>query len=234
MQCSTRSSLRKGRGNSRTITSSQESIHPQLGRAIARLSCGTFRRPPAPHNRAAYAQLTSRLATHQGPLILDSGCGTGESTKRIAALHPDALVVGVDKSAIRIARGQKSSSSSHLNCLLLRADVVDIWLLAREDGLKLEKHYLLYQNPWPKPKHLRRRWYAHPALTVILELGGELIVRGNWRPYLADFAEVLHLVTGVRSQVAEIEVAEPITPFEEKYAMSDQKLYELRYGNSLR
>ena len=36
------------------------------------------------------------------PVILDSGCGTGASTRKLANMHPQHLVIGVDRSAVRL------------------------------------------------------------------------------------------------------------------------------------
>ena len=38
-------------------------------------------------------------------LLLDSGCGTGDSTINIAKLHPDYMVLGIDKSSKRLLPG---------------------------------------------------------------------------------------------------------------------------------
>jgi len=38
------------------------------------------------------------------PLVLDSCCGTGRSTWNLAHLRPDAFIIGVDKSLVRLTR----------------------------------------------------------------------------------------------------------------------------------
>jgi len=50
---------------------------------------------------------TALPAAGTGPgkkIVLDSGCGTGESTRQIAQCHPDCLVIGVDKSDARLRK----------------------------------------------------------------------------------------------------------------------------------
>ena len=50
------------------------------------------------------------------------------------------------------------------NCLLLRANMIDFWLLvAHQSDWHITAHYILYPNPFPKSKHLRRRWHGHPV-----------------------------------------------------------------------
>jgi SAM-dependent methyltransferase len=67
-------------------------------------------------------------------IILDSGCGTGRSTRLAALAEPAALVLGVDRSEQRLERG--SSAETPRNARLVRAELGSFWrlLLAAEDG----------------------------------------------------------------------------------------------------
>ena len=55
----------------------------------------------------AYEELQDRVASMTGGLsvtrILELGTGTGETSRRVLAHHPDALLVGVDESAEMMA-----------------------------------------------------------------------------------------------------------------------------------
>jgi tRNA (guanine-N7-)-methyltransferase len=106
------------------------------------------------------------------PLILDSCCGVGESSRLLARAFPNHYVIGVDQSASRLARGGGRAAECPANLDLVRADVVDYWRLLHEAGVRLDRHYLLYPNPWPKIGHLSRRWHGHPVFPTLLELGG--------------------------------------------------------------
>lgn len=149
------------------------------------------------------------------PLILDSGCGTGRSTCALARAHPEAAVLGVDRSEARLskaagaagtltdaARGRELALPP--NALLVRAELASFWRLMLQqdaadprDGLaasRVRRHLLLYPNPYPKPARLNRRWHGHPSLPVLLALGGTLEVRSNWRVYLKELqAATLHV-----------------------------------------
>ena len=47
------------------------------------------------------------------------------------------------------------------NLFLVRAELTDFWMLvARQSDWLVAKHYLLYPNPYPKSKHLQRRWHG--------------------------------------------------------------------------
>ena len=175
-------------GNSRVVSSGQTGPHADLGRVLRRHFEHPFRQPVGDAARVAWASLR---ACWNGvmPLVFDSGCGVGDSTRRLALMHPDALVVGVDQSADRLSRQRPEPLPA--NAMLLRADLVDFWRLAVADGVQLTHHYLLYPNPWPKIGHLKRRWHGHPVFPALLALGGRIELRTNWATYAEEFAQAL-------------------------------------------
>jgi tRNA G46 methylase TrmB len=87
------------------------------------------------------------IAATPRPLILDSYCGTGMSTAVLAAQYPEALVVGIDQSASRLAKHQVVD---HQNYLLLQAEAESFWRCLVEAEMPLAAHWMLYPNPWPK------------------------------------------------------------------------------------
>lgn len=212
---------------SRPVVSNQPGLHPRLDEVVRRHLATTFHKPPAPYSREAFVQLRDRVAGFPA-LVLDSACGTGESTAVLARRHPDALVVGVDQSAERLARGgRKLATALPANALLLRADVTDLWALMREAGWQLSHHYLLYPNPWPKAEHLQRRWHGHPRLRELLALGGRIELRTNWRLYAEEFQAALAWA-GIASEMEAVrDDAPPLTPFERKYRASGHALVRL-------
>ena len=162
------------------------------------------------------------------PLVLDSGCGTGESTRILARAFPDHLVIGVDKSESRLG----CLAAPHCpwregNAVWVRADLTTFWRLAVHAGLALDRHYLLYPNPWPKPGQLQRRWHAHPVVPDVLRLGGRLEMRTNWSVYADEFAFALSRLRDRVVEPAVFEVEEPLTPFERKYRDSGHVLYSV-------
>jgi hypothetical protein len=96
-------------------------------------------------------------------------------------------------------------------------------------GWRLKAHYLPYPNPWPKARHYKRRWPAHPAFPWLLGLGGDLEVRSNWRLYLEEWQVVLEDL-GVGSTLTTVppDTASPLSPFEAKYLASGHGCYALR------
>lgn len=211
--------------NSRPVISNQPGPHHDLARRVARALENPLRKPIAAHTEQAFEEAQTWYKQRQAPLILDAGCGVGLSTRRLAAQFPDCAVIGVDRSEDRLGRDHGNLPE---NARLVRADLVDFWRLAEQAGWALERHYLLYPNPYPKAAHLKMRWHGHPVLPTLLALGGKLEVRSNWSLYVEEFALAVAQVTG---QQAEVGVFSPngnyLTPFEAKYDQSGQTLWRL-------
>ena len=214
---------------SRAITSNQTGIHADIPALVAKYWQHEFLKPVAEHSQAAFAQVAERLASFAGPLILDSCCGVGESTAELAQRYPEALVVGIDKSAHRLGKHvfHKKASAHCGEYMLVRADLNDFWRLAAAANWQPEHHFLLYPNPWPKKKHLVRRWHGAPVFPAFVQLGGTIELRSNWSIYVGEFALALACV-GITAEVRQLpEQVEPITPFERKYQASGQPLWQL-------
>jgi tRNA (guanine-N7-)-methyltransferase len=232
--------------NSRVPTSAQEGIHRHLVARLERHRQASFRKPCADYNRVAFAASIERwrCMAPDAPLILDACCGTGESSLALAALFSDHYVIGVDQSEVRLRRRLAAQdafvaplSGWPPNIGFARADLVDYWRLLRDEGIRLARHYLLYPNPWPKIGHLSRRWHGHPVFPTLLELGGVLECRSNWRIYIEEFCLAVSTLTGRETPCEAFVPASPLSPFERKYQTSGHTLYravvDLRTFSSL-
>ncbi len=207
----------------RPVKPAQQKIRDDLARIVETQQNSRWQRPIAEHSDAAFTQVRDWVEASSKPLILDSCCGTGDSTRHLARTFPHAQVLGIDKSAHRLARHQRDATASYV---ILRADVNDFWRLALRAGWRPVRHYLFYPNPYPKASQVRKRWYASPALPVLLSLGGLLTVRSNWALYAEEFAYALDSV-GVAATWRQIRVATPVSAFEAKYQARGHALYEV-------
>lgn len=219
-------------GNSRLPTSGQTGIHRQLSRLLDRHAGDSYRKPYATCNLAAFAASFERFQQVRplAPMILDSGCGVGESSVLLARAFPSHYVIGVDQSAVRLARGERARLAAGdwpANLDLVRADVVDYWRLLHAAGIRLDRHYLLYPNPWPKITQLGRRWHGHPVFPTLLALGGILECRSNWPLYLAELCFAVERLTRRAVVCDEFVPAQPMTPFERKYLASRHRLFRM-------
>ncbi len=210
---------------SRSVTSNQDGVHTHLEKTVLKHRQSCFAKPIAEHSQATFAQ-AQRWLQSQGERkpIFDSCCGVGFSSRSIAQAYPECSVIGVDKSAHRLSRGDEPALD---NLLLLRADLNDFYRLAEAAGWRLYKHFILYPNPWPKSAHLGRRWHGAPVFPAMMALGGEVELRTNWRIYAQEFQEALSIY-GLRARLAELTIDEPLTPFEAKYDRSGQTIWQVQ------
>jgi len=218
--------------HSRQVVSSQPEIHPRLVSILdTHLACewqGPMHRASTLAFRALERIIADAGRTAAAGLVLDSGCGTGESTRLMARAFPDCLVIGVDKSQARLARtGATSFPYCEGNAIWLRADLATFWRLAQQAGWRLQHHFLLYPNPWPKPGQLRRRWHAHPVFPDLLRLGGRLELRCNWDIYAAEFALAANRLLGTSVKPRPLAESVITSPFERKYRASGHPLYSV-------
>ncbi|WP_194757046.1 tRNA (guanine(46)-N(7))-methyltransferase TrmB [Aliidiomarina indica] len=214
---------------SRAISSNQEGPHSDVPGLVARYWQNPFRKPIAEHSAAAFAEAASIVDTFHGPIILDACCGVGESTATLARRYPEALVIGVDKSAHRLGKHTAHSSSADVGrYVLVRADLNDFWRLAADAQWQPTHQFLMYPNPWPKKKHLGRRWHGSPVFPSMVKLGGNFELRSNWSVYLQEMSLALAALS-VDSAMEQLpDDLAPITPFERKYQASGQALWRLQ------
>jgi tRNA (guanine-N7-)-methyltransferase len=161
----------------------------------------------------------------------------------LGRLHPDHTIIGVDRSLARLSkngvyRQQSSEKGEGGNVFLVRAELADFWRLWLETPLgSLEKHFLLYPNPYPKKRRFQTRWYAHPAFPLIRRLGGaEIVVRSNWKAYLKDFSTAMAIGEELEGNPPIYRSSGPVvldpkqdawTAFEQKYFDVGETAYEL-------
>ena len=176
-------------------------------------------------------------------VILDSGCGTGESTFHLAHEFPDYPVIGIDKSAVRLDKATQFGDTPH-NAFYVRAELIDFWRLALEKVLagqwNIPYHAIYYPNPWPKQSEAGRRFHLHPVFPTLMRLAHVTELRTNWETYAQEFAQAACILQKMpvrdcfpSSRVAmtinseAFDPAQPITAFERKYNEARQQLWRV-------
>ena len=210
----------------------------------------TFLRPVADHTREAFENACEFVQTFYGTdaagcfeVVLDSGCGTGESTIHLARKFPNVPVIGVDKSAVRLSKAGNgrqlevaagNSCDIPANAFWVRAELLDFWRLALEKvnagEWKILHHALYYPNPWPKESEATRRFHLHPIFPTLLRLSPVTELRTNWEIYAREFKEAVRIASDCLSLNVHVECAafnpeNPETAFERKYKEARQQLW---------
>ena len=158
-------------------------------------------KPIAAHTRSAFDCIKG-LIDPTKDVVLDSGCGTGRSTILLGEMYPDKQVIGVDRSFVRLNKNVRLRNENEIsleeslrpfqavssNVVLMRAELADFWRCCLHEGWHVSHHFILYPNPYPTKARIKQRWYGHPAFPLILQLGGVITVRSNWKGFLSEFA----------------------------------------------
>lgn len=199
-------------------------------------------RRPVPEHTANAFQRVSAMVNSGRTLALDSGCGTGRSTRALASALPFAEVIGIDRSAVRLCKGQNALADrralhedvSPPNAHAVRADFEHFWRLATHSGWRPSYQFFFYPNPYPARGGIKRRLYGRPAFPYVVELGGRVEIRANWPAYLEEFrAAYCALAPDVlASEVhpladASSTLPHPISNFEAKFLAAGTSLYRL-------
>ena len=223
-------------GDSKAIITNQTGIHEKLDDVVKKHLTHPFQKPYQVHTEQAFKEMDLRVneflaVNPQGGVILDACCGVGQSTRILAHQNPKALVIGVDKSDHRINKNVEGFSEEDgyqaKNYHLVRADLNDFYRLVKAANWPVSKHYILYPNPWPKSKHLQRRWHGSAVFPQMTSIGKSLILRSNWPLYLEEFQQAAKQVN-LFGRITKLPVEEqPLTPFEAKYQASGQVCWQL-------
>ena len=227
----------------RQVSSNQEDIYKDLESVVRKYASTVFLRPVADHTRAAFEEsqkfiedfYTTGSANGDAPghtatqVVLDSGCGTGESTLHLARKFQGMPVVGIDKSAARLSR---AASEAPPNAFWVRAELLDFWRLAlekvRTGEWEIPYHAVYYPNPWPKQSEATRRFHLHPIFPTLMRLARVTELRTNWEIYAREFAEAVRVLNiGMTADCVPFDAQEPQTAFERKYKEARQQLWRV-------
>ncbi len=217
-------------GDSKAIVTNQDGINDKLLEIVNKHLQHTFQKPVQAHTQQAFDEVNALVQNFTGDIILDACCGVGQSTRLLAKQNPDALVIGVDKSANRLERNVEEHFSVDLtgveNYRLIRADLNDFYRLVKAANWPVKQHFILYPNPWPKAKHIQRRWHGSAVFPQIITTGQRIELRSNWRLYLEEFLASSE-VAGRTGKISQLTVTQPLTPFEAKFTASQQICWQL-------
>lgn len=203
----------------------QNAVHPSLTKEVIKHAENKFLRPIPSHQEDAFEEIKAFLKKRERPLIIDSGCGTGQSSLALAEKYSDHCVIGIDKS---IARLKRASFKKPDHLLLVRGDLIDLWRLFERACLPITRHYLFFPNPWPKIGHLKRRFHGHPIFNTMISLAPYFEMRTNWHIY----AEECYLALKILNRQPSLSLKtdqEALSLFEKKYLMSSCPIYIVKF-----
>ena len=108
------------------------------------------------------------------PLVLEIGCGKGGFAGQFALQNPDKNIIAVDIKIDMLGVGRRTivrlfeeagKGDAIDNLLLVNYNVEQLdKIILSED--KIERLYINFCNPWPRPKHKKRRLTYYKKLEM--------------------------------------------------------------------
>ncbi len=170
---------------------------------------------PAPLD---FAQIFGREAS----VVLEIGCGMGETTATIAAAQPETNFLGVEVYPAGVGALLKRIDEQGLtNLRVIAHDAVEVVRDMIPPGALAAVH-VFFPDPWPKARHHKRR-LIQPAFVALLATrlasGGTLNCATDWEPYAAQMLGVLAaepLLANTSPDYAPRPAVRPLTKFERR------------------
>ena len=173
------------------------------------------------------------LFGRDAPLVLEIGCGMGETTAAMAAADPDRDYLGADVHTPGLANLLALAERDRLaNVRAARGDAVELLRDLMKPG-SLAAVHVFFPDPWPKARHHKRRIVRPDVVTLMRERlapGGLLHCATDWTPYAEQMLEVLGADPGLRnthSGYAPRPASRPVTKFERRALTAGREIFDL-------
>ncbi len=149
----------------------------------------------------------------RAPLMLEIGCGMGETTAAIAAATPGTDFIGVEVYPAGVGALLRRIEEAGLkNLRVIEHDAVEV-LRDMIAPASLAGVHIFFPDPWPKKRHHKRR-LIQPAFVSLLASrltpGGYLHCATDWAPYAVQMLEVLGGEPMLANTAGPVAVAESI------------------------
>lgn len=143
--------------------------------------------------RAAPLDLDTAFGRH-APVILEIGCGMGETTAAIAAAHPQNDYLGIEVHTPGVGSLLKEIALRELtNLRVIQHDAVEVVRHMLPEA-SLAGIHIYFPDPWPKKRHHKRRLVQPPFVALLasrLAPGGYIHCATDWEEYAQQMLEVL-------------------------------------------
>jgi tRNA (guanine-N7-)-methyltransferase len=191
-----------------------------------------------PHYGIAYRPQTLDLDDVFGrsaPRILEIGCGMGETTTAIAALHPESDYLGIEVHSPGVGSLLKLIAAQNLNNLrVIQHDAVEV-LRDMLAPASLSGCNIFFPDPWPKSRHHKRRLIQRDFVSLLasrMRAGAVLHVATDWEGYATHILEVLSASAQFRNLAdgyAPRPPGRPLTKFESRGLKLGHQVWDLMF-----
>lgn len=134
------------------------------------------------------------LLSGRDRITLEIGCGKGHYLSAYAATFPDEFCVGIDLISARIRDAARRAKNLKVcNAAFVKAEALE-FLEAMPEGIKLEKIFIFFPDPWPKTRHHKRRLIRREfldALRARAAKGARLYFRTDFLEYFEQVKKAI-------------------------------------------
>ena len=163
---------------------------------------------------------------NNNPLVLEIGCGMGETTAAIAQAHPEINFIGCEVFAAGVGALSKRLHDMNLkNVRIFRHDAVEVVRDMLEDN-SLDGVHIFFPDPWRKARHHKRRLINESFLKLLvpkMKKDAYFHCATDWENYAEQMLEVLsaeptleNLHEGAAPQPENPLIKRPTTKFNER------------------
>lgn len=126
-------------------------------------------------NPDEYAGRWQEAFQKEQPIYLEIGCGKGGFAGQLALKNPDKNIIAVDIKVDMLGVGRRTivslfeqagkSEKDIVNLLLVKYNVETLDKIITEQD-KVDRLFINFCNPWPRPKHKKRRLTYYKKLEM--------------------------------------------------------------------
>ena len=182
-------------------------------------------------NPAAYkGTWREAMGSPAAPLYLEIGCGKGRFVRELAARSPDCRFVAVERYAgALIIAAEQAIKGNLTNLRFISGDA--LCLSEYFSPGELTGIYLNFSDPWPAPRHARRRLTHRNYLYVydtLLSEGGHICLKtdnnGLFEYSLEEFSAYGFRIESVTRDLHSEQTDNIMTEYEEKFAAMGNRI----------
>ncbi|OUD14451.1 tRNA (guanosine(46)-N7)-methyltransferase TrmB [Thioflexithrix psekupsensis] len=172
------------------------------------------------------------------PKHIEIGFGRGDALHYFACHYPECDFLGIDihlPGAGRLL--QQLSDDALSNVRVMTEDAVKILTHCIAPN-SIERFYVLFPDPWPKKRHLKRRLIQADFVALIasrLKVNGEFYLATDWEDYAYQMLNVLEANACFQNKLAprcflpRWRVDRPLTKFEQRGQRLGHGVWDLCY-----
>lgn len=122
----------------------------------------------------------------KSPIHMELGCGKGKFIAELASQNPDINYIVIDIKSEMLGLAKRNVEKEYLkrnkeiNNILLMSQEIEIIDQMMDKNDKVDRIYINFCNPWPKPRHNKKRLTHTKQLEkykIFLRPGGEIFFK---------------------------------------------------------